>query len=88
MPKTKADRKGIPQCLTRQLPFVLVIDEAAYLYQTHYMHSFLWVLDQPVMKVLHNLRETTPAANRFFVIMLGTHSQISHFAPHYELEIF
>jgi hypothetical protein len=43
----------------------------------------MWVLDQPVIKILSNEMCDTPAANRFFVLMLGTHSQISHFAPHY-----
>ena len=63
------------------LPFLFIIDEAAYLYQTNYMHSFMWVLDQPVVQLLLEIRE--PATKQFFVLMLGTHSQISHFAPHY-----
>ena len=72
-----------------KLPFLLVIDEAAFLHQTNYMHSFMWVLDEPVVRVLLELSETNPDSdglpvmptNRFFVLMLGTHSQISHFAP-------
>jgi len=63
------------------VPFLFIIDEAAYLYQSNYMHSFMWVLDQPIMSILTEMR--TPAASNFFVLMLGTHSQISHFAPHY-----
>jgi hypothetical protein len=66
------------------LPFLFIIDEAAFLYQTNYMHSFMWVLDQPVTHVLYELRDTAPAASRFFVLMLGTHSQISHFTPRYQ----
>src|SRR5579859_570192 len=62
-------------------PFLFIIDEAAYLYQSNYMHSFMWVLDQPMMSILAEMQ--TPAASNFFVLMLGTHSQISHFAPHY-----
>ena len=66
------------------LPFLLVIDEAAYLYQTNYMHSFMWVLDQPIMSILRMTEmKVYPAASNFFVLMLGTHSQISHFAPHH-----
>lgn len=61
------------------LPFLFIVDEAAYLYQTNYMHSFMWVLDQPVVQLLYSgIR--SPTAKRFFVLMLGTHSQISHFA--------
>ena len=63
------------------MPFLFIIDEAAYLYQTNYMHSFMWVLDQPIMSILTETQ--SPAASEFFVLMLGTHSQISHFAPHY-----
>ena len=65
------------------LPFLLIIDEAAYLYQTNYMHSFMWVLDEPVVGVLRKLGQYCPQAKKFFVLMLGTHSQISHFAPDY-----
>ena len=47
----------------------------------------MWVLDQPIMNILTKLQtnssiENTNASN-FFVLMLGTHSQISHFAPHH-----
>ena len=42
--------KGDP--INEILPFLLIIDEAAYLYQTNYMHSFMWVLDQPIMSIL------------------------------------
>lgn len=66
------------------LPFLLIIDEAAYLYQSHYMHSFMWVLDSPVVELLTYFSSMgLPAVSRFFVLMLGTHSQISHFAPHH-----
>lgn len=64
------------------LPFLFIIDEAAYLYRTNYMHSFMWVLDQPVVQILYQDIDN-PAAKRFFVLMLDTHSQISHFAPHH-----
>src|SRR5947199_4974954 len=49
------------------------------------MHSFMWVLDQPIASLLNDLRATAAARNarNFFVLMLGTHSQISHFAPNY-----
>ena len=40
------------------LPFLLIIDEAAYLYQTNYLHSFMWVLDEPVVSILRNLAST------------------------------
>ena len=63
------------------LPFLFIIDEAAYFYQTNYMHSFMWVLDQPVVQLLQEIKGS--ASRRFFVLMLGTHSQISHFAPHH-----
>ena len=63
------------------LPFLFIVDEAAYLYQTNYMHSFMWVLDQPVVQLLYQ-EIASPAAKRFFVLLLGTHSQISHFTPH------
>ena len=65
------------------LPFLLIIDEAAYLYQTNYMHSFIWVLDEPVVANLTKMGLDYPQANQFFVLMLDTHSQISHFAPDY-----
>jgi hypothetical protein len=65
------------------LPFLLIIDEAAYLYQTNYMHSFMWVLDEPVVAILTTLGNRCRQANKFFVLMLGTHSQISRFAPDY-----
>ena len=64
------------------LPFLFIVDEAAYLYQTNYMHSFMWVLDQPVVQLLYQ-EIRSKAAKLFFVLMLGTHSQISHFAPHH-----
>ena len=67
------------------VPFLLIVDEAAHLYQSNYMHSFMWVLDQPIMRILSKMQTDTPTINasNFFVLMLGTHSQISHFAPHY-----
>jgi len=70
------------------LPFLLIVDEAAHLYEENYMHSFMWVLDQPIVNILSAMHEpststTINAASNFFVLMLGTHSQISHFAPHY-----
>jgi hypothetical protein len=61
------------------LPFLFIIDEAAYLYQTNYMHAVMWVLDQTVVDIVNELKLGT----NFFVLMLGTHSQISHFAPDY-----
>jgi hypothetical protein len=66
------------------VPFLLIVDEAAHLYQSNYMHSFMWVLDQPVMRILSGMQAATPTTNasNFFVLMLGTHSQISHFSPH------
>ena len=72
-----------------QLPFLFIIDEAAFLYQTNYMHTFMWVLDQPVVHILTNLYCGTldsiglpeMPTDHFFMLMLGTHSQISHFAP-------
>ena len=65
------------------LPFLLIVDEAAYLYQTNYMHSFMWVLDEPLVEILTEMNVECPEANKFFMLMLGTHSQISHFAPDY-----
>jgi hypothetical protein len=65
------------------LPFLLIIDEAAYFYRTNYMHSFMWVLDDPVVRILKGLGRQCPQSKQFFVLMLGTHSQISHFAPDY-----
>ena len=73
----------------QKLPFLFIIDEAAYLFQTNYNHTFMWVLDQPVVQVLNELYLDTldsdglpeMPTDRFFVLMLGTHSQISHFAP-------
>ncbi len=69
------------------VPFLFIMDEAAYLYQPNYMHSFMWVLDQPIMKILTKLQTNSSIENtnvsNFFVLMLGTHSQISHFAPHH-----
>ena len=66
-----------------KLPFLLIIDEAAYLFHTNYMHSFMWVLDQPIMKILTEDMHHIKSTSQFFILMLGTHSQISHFAPHY-----
>ena len=75
----------------QELPFLFIIDEAAYLSQTNYNHTFMWVLDQPVVQILNELYLDTPDSyglaemptDRFFVLMLGTHShaQTSHFAP-------
>jgi len=65
------------------LPFLLIIDEAAYLYQTNYLNCFMWVLDEPVVAILRRMRLEHSQQTKFFVLMLGTHSQISHFAPHY-----
>ena len=65
------------------LPFLLIIDEATYLHQTNYMHSFMWVLDEPVVAILKTIRMENSNANRFFILLLGTHSQLSHFAPDY-----
>jgi hypothetical protein len=64
-------------------PFVLIIDEAAYLHFSNYMRAFMWVLDQVVVKIIDNAK-----SDNIFFLMLGTHSQISHFAPdeHYPSE--
>jgi hypothetical protein len=64
----------------RPLPFLLIVDEAAYLYSANYMHSFSWVLDEPLNDLLCD-KDVVPKGERFFVLMLGTHSQISHFTP-------
>jgi hypothetical protein len=69
------------------VPFLFIVDEAAFLYQSNYMDSFMWVLDQPIVNILTKL-QTDPEvlndnASNFFILMLGTHSQISHFTPHY-----
>jgi hypothetical protein len=72
-----------------QIPFLFIVDEAAFLYQTNYMHTFMWVLDQPVVHILTELYNpeldstglSEMPTDHFFVLMLGTHSQISHFAP-------
>lgn len=72
-----------------KLPFLFIIDEAAFLYQMNYMHTFMWVLDQPVVHILKELflqkydshGISQQPTDRFFVLMLGTHSQISHFIP-------
>ena len=74
----------LSQTRKADLPFLLIIDEAAYLYQTNYMHSFTWVLDEPVVGALKALGNDCPQVHKFFVLMLGTHAQISHFAPHYQ----
>jgi len=55
------------------VPFLFIMDEATYLYQSNYMHSFMWVLDQPIMNILTKLQtnssiENTNASN-FFVLM-------------------
>ena len=86
-PVMKACLQQIAQ--KNKLPFLFIIDEAAYLFQTHYMRSFTWVFDQPLVYVLKELYEETKGTNelssmptdRFFVLMLGTHTQTSHFAP-------
>jgi len=70
--------------LPYKLPFLFIVDEAAYLQHTDYMHCFMWVLDNPVVKILRHFYneggdEHMPT-DQFFVLMLGTHSQIVHFA--------
>jgi len=62
------------------VPFLFIVDEAAWLFESRYMHSFMWVLDQPIMSILNGLGDK---GCNFFVLMLGTHSQISNFAPDY-----
>jgi len=66
------------------LPFCLIIDEAAYLHTSLYMKAWMWVLDQVVVSILDKTptesRGEDPADHIFF-LMLGTHSQITHFAP-------
>ena len=66
------------------LPFCLIVDEAAYLHTSLYMKAWMWVLDQVVVSIL----DKTPTesggedpADHIFFLMLGTHSQITHFAP-------
>lgn len=85
----KTANKSTLNVTSPKVPFLFIIDEAAYLHQTNYMHSFMWVLDQPVVHILKNI--FTPRidssglsdmpTDRFFILMLGTHSRISHFAP-------
>jgi len=57
----------------RPLPFLLIIDEAAFLFQANYMHSFSWVLDEPLIDVLCS-KAVPVNSERFFVLMLDTHS--------------
>ena len=66
-------------------PFVLIIDEAGYLHFSNYMRALMWVLDQVVVKIIDNAK-----SENIFFLMLGTHSQISRFAPddHYPSEHF
>ena len=45
------------------VPFLLIVDEAAHLYQANYMHSFMWVLDQPIMRILSQMQTNTPTIN-------------------------
>ena len=73
------------------LPFCLIIDEAAYLYTSLYMKAWMWVLDQVVMSILDKActgSQRKDPADQIFFLMLGTHSQITHFAPdeHYPSE--
>ena len=66
------------------LPFCLIIDEAAYLYTSLYMKAWMWVLDQVVVSILDKARTESQGedpADQIFFLMLGTHSQITHFAP-------
>jgi hypothetical protein len=81
--KLQADRAS--------LPFCLIVDEAAYLYTSHYMRAWMWVLDQVVVSILDDVRtesQSNKPADQIFFLMLGTHSQITHFAPdeHYPSE--
>lgn len=79
------EHKVTTECLSKckkDIPFLFIIDEAAYLYQTNYMHSFMWVMDEPLVGVIKRNRENHNMRN-FFLLMLGTHSQISHFTPYY-----
>jgi len=73
------------------LPFCLIIDESAYLYTSLYMKAWMWVLDQVVVSILnkaHTGSQGKDPADHIFFLMLGTHSQITHFAPdeHYPSE--
>ena len=85
----KHEWRAVRKIQDPNIPFVFIIDEAAYLHQTNYMHAFMWVLDQPVFSVLTNLYNSNldsnglpeMLTNRFFVLMLGTQPQITHFAP-------
>jgi hypothetical protein len=72
-------------------PFVFMIDEAAYLYSTDYMRAFMWVLDQVLVPILDDVRTShglNDPSDQIFILMLGSHSQITHFAPveHYPSE--
>ena len=74
----------------QEYPFVLIIDEAAYLHSSNYMRAFMWVLDQVVVKIIDDtkVKHELGQSDDIFFLMLGTHSQISHFAPdeHYPSE--
>lgn len=64
-----------------ELPFLFIINDADYLFETHYLHSFMWVLDQPVLRILDELyipeSDLSPgiSTHRFFALMLGAHFQ-------------
>jgi len=68
--------RTLQQDARQDYPFVLIIDEAAYLHYSNYLRAFMWVLDKVVVGII----DETHLDNIFF-LMLGTHSQISHFAP-------
>jgi hypothetical protein len=76
--ESSVSEKGMP------LPFLFIIDEATHFYATNYMHAVMWVLDQTVVDILSELHKV---GTKFFILMLGTHSQmisqISHFTPDY-----
>ena len=79
---------GEPSTKANHMAFwhdVIIVDEAMYLYQSNYMHSFIWVLNKLIMKILSRMQTNTPntSSSNFFVLILAIHFQISHFASYY-----
>ena len=70
-------------CLRRitnkhKLPFLFIIDEAAYLFQTTYNHSFMWVLDHEIYLGPSDSYGLPEMPTDRFLLMLGTHSGFNH----------